>query len=159
MTRTYVDAATGQRVGFYLAAGEHHLDGATALAYVRSRKGIGDSDFTRAARQQQLLAAVRAKLTAQNLLLVLPGLLDAVKSTIATDIPSDRIAPLAQAVQDADMSQLQKIVLQPPTYMTVDAHSAAGYILVPNLEAIHAVGEQILNPPSPTPEPTPRAPF
>ena len=154
---TYHDAETGNRVGFYISAGPQHLDGATALAYVRSRKGVGDSDFTRAARQQQLLAAVRAKLTAQNLLLVLPGLLDAVKSTIATDIPGDRISALAQAVQDADMSRLDKIVLQPPDYMSVDAHSAAGYILIPDLEAIHAVGEGILNPPTPTPAPTPPA--
>ncbi|HEX6128768.1 MAG TPA: LCP family protein, partial [Candidatus Limnocylindria bacterium] len=50
--------------GFYLPVGRHHLDGHLALAFVRSRKGIGDNDFTRAARQQQLLAAVRDKLTA-----------------------------------------------------------------------------------------------
>ena len=38
-------------------------DPANALAYVRSRYGAGDNDFTRAARQQQLLVALRAKLT------------------------------------------------------------------------------------------------
>ena len=41
--------------GFRLSAGHHHLDGRKALAYVRSRQGAGDSDFTRAARQQQVL--------------------------------------------------------------------------------------------------------
>lgn len=38
--------------GFKLSAGTHRLDGRTALAYVRSRKGLGDSDFSRARRQQ-----------------------------------------------------------------------------------------------------------
>jgi len=148
----YRDPATGTRVGFFLSAGPHHLDGTTALAFVRSRKGVGDNDFTRADRQQRLLAAIRDKLTAQNLLVVLPGLLDAVKATIATDVPSGQIASLASAVQDADMSHLHRLVLQPPIYMTADPHSSAGYILVPNLPAIlDAVAELLA--PTPTPPP------
>ena len=130
--------------GFYIKPGKYHMNGHTALAFVRSRKGVGDSDFTRADRQQQLLAAIRAKLTAGNLLLALPGLLDAVKSTIATDVPGDRIAELAQAVQRADTSLLQRIVLQPPQYMRADPFSKAGYILIPNFEAIRAVVEQLI---------------
>jgi polyisoprenyl-teichoic acid--peptidoglycan teichoic acid transferase len=141
----------GHRVGFNIEPGRYHMDGRTALAFVRSRKGIGDSDFTRADRQQQLLAALRAKLTAGNLLLALPGLLDAVKDAVATDVPRERLPQLAEAVQNADMSQLQRIVLQPPKYMSVDAHSAAGYILIPNLDAIRAVGEALLAEASPSP--------
>lgn len=140
---TYVDEY-GDRVGFYIRPGTYHMNGHTALAFVRSRKGAGDNDFTRADRQQQLLTAIRDKLTAGNLLLALPGLLDAVKNTIATDVPSGRLAELAAAVQGADVSQLQRIVLQPPEYMSVNANSAAGYILIPNLEAIHAIGEQLI---------------
>jgi LCP family protein required for cell wall assembly len=140
---TYIDEYD-KHTGFSLAVGTYHMDGHTALAFVRSRKGAGDNDFTRADRQQQLLTAIREKLTAGNLLLALPGLLDAVKNTIATDVPSRRLAELASAVQRADMSQLQRIVLQPPEYMTVDAHSPAGYILIPNLEAIRAIAEQLI---------------
>jgi len=140
---TYIDER-GRHVGFYLKPGTYHMDGRMALAFVRSRKGAGDNDFTRADRQQQLLAAVRDKLTAGNLLLALPGLLDAVKNTIATDVPSERIAELAQAVQDADMSRLQRIVLQPPFYMTAEPFSSAGYILVPNLEAIRNLGAGLM---------------
>lgn len=130
--------------GFYLEAGTYHMNGHTALAFVRSRKGTGDNDFTRADRQQQLLTAIREKLTAGNLMLALPGLLDAVKNTIATDVPSVRFAALARAVQGADMSQLQRIVLQPPEYMRADPFSSAGYILIPDLEAIRAIGEQLI---------------
>ena len=36
------------RRGFRLTAGKHKLDGDTALAYVRSRQGVGDNDFQRA---------------------------------------------------------------------------------------------------------------
>jgi LCP family protein required for cell wall assembly len=132
------------KTGFELAAGYQHLDGHLALGYVRSRKGEGDNDFTRADRQQQLLTAVREKLTAGNLVLALPGLLDAVKNTFSTDIPEARFPELATAVQDSDLSKLERIVLQPPEYMTADPSSAAGYILIPDIEAIRAVVHELL---------------
>ncbi len=132
------------QVGFFLEPGRYHMNGRMALAFARSRKGAGDNDFTRADRQQQLVAALRDQLTAGNLLLSLPSLLDAVKNAIATDVPWDRMSELAQAVQDADMSQLRRIVLQPPEFMTADPTSAAGYILIPNLEAIRAIGNELL---------------
>ncbi|HEV8252252.1 MAG TPA: LCP family protein, partial [Candidatus Limnocylindria bacterium] len=53
-----------KRVGFFIEPGTYHMDGRMALAFVRSRKGAGDNDFTRADRQQQLLTAIRDKLTA-----------------------------------------------------------------------------------------------
>ena len=53
---------TPGRIGFKLSTGRHNLDGETALAFVRTRKGIGDSDFGRARRQQQLLVALQRKL-------------------------------------------------------------------------------------------------
>jgi anionic cell wall polymer biosynthesis LytR-Cps2A-Psr (LCP) family protein len=140
---TYRDEL-GNKTGFYLPAGRYHMDGHVALAYVRSRKGVGDNDFTRAGRQQELLTALRQKLTAGNLMLALPGLLDAVKNTIATDIPSSQFSALAQAIQDSDVSHLRRIVLQPPTHMTADPNSSAGYILVPNFDAIRQVGADVL---------------
>ena len=151
---TYVNE-DGRRVGFYIKPGTYHMNGHMALAFVRSRKGAGDSDFTRADRQQQLLTAIRDKLTAGNLLTALPGLLDAVKNTIATDVPAAQIAELARAVQGADMSQLQRIVLQPPEFMHADPYSQAGYILIPDLDAIRAVGERLLSGATPEPSPTP----
>lgn len=129
--------------GFYIDAGEHHLNGATALAYVRSRMGAGDSDFTRAARQQQVLTAIADKLTAGNILVTLPGLLDAIRDNMATDIPEERIPELAGAGQDADLGNLQRVVLEPPTYVTPEPFSAAGYILHPDLDAIRELGDSI----------------
>ena len=142
----YTDTLTGQR-GLYIEAGEQHLNGYTALGYVRSRMSAGESDFTRAERQQQLLTAIAAKLTAGNLLVSLPGLLDAVKGNVATDIPSARIPALAGEVQDADLAGLERHVLTPDDgYVIVDANSAAGYVLYPNLEAIRTLAERVFGP-------------
>jgi LCP family protein required for cell wall assembly len=146
----YADPVTGAR-GFYIDPGTYHMDGTLALAYARSRMGAGDSDFTRADRQQQLLTAIGEKLTAGNLLLGLPGLLDAVKSSLATDVPSSRIPILAEALQGADLGHVERVVLTPPEYMWVEPNSAAGYILVPDLAAIEALGERLLADDEPVP--------
>jgi LCP family protein required for cell wall assembly len=133
-----------QEPGFYIEPGTYHMDGPLALAYVRSRHGPGDSDFTRAERQQQLMTAIRDKLTAGNLLGALPGLLDAVKNTISTDIPSARISSLARAVQAVDMDRLHRAVIQPPL-VVVEEDPFAGYILRPDLDAIRELAEELLS--------------
>ena len=139
----YQDTLTGQR-GLFIPAGTQRLDGTTALGYVRSRMSAGENDFTRAERQQRLLAAIAAQLTAGNLLVGLPGLLDAVRDNVVTDIPSSRIANLAQAVQEADLGGLERHVLTPEDgYVVVDATSAAGYVLYPNLDAIAGLGDEV----------------
>jgi hypothetical protein len=110
--------------------------------------GAGDSDFTRAARQQQVLTAIAEKLNAQNLLVALPDLLDTVRDNVRTDIPSRRIPEVAAAAQDADLGEMERVVLTPPEYVTVDASSPAGYILHPNLEAIRELGVRLFGGPS-----------
>ena len=55
------DWLDGGPYGFYMKAGPVTLNGRNALAYARSRQGVGDSDFTRAARQQQLLVALQGE--------------------------------------------------------------------------------------------------
>ena len=132
------------KTGFYLSAGRHHLNGEIALAYVRSRKGAGDNDFTRAARQQQLLAAIRDKLTAANLLTQLPSLLDAVKSTLSTDVPASELPKLAQAIQNAGLSDIQRAVIQPPLVHSVFPGPGGAYILVPDFKAIRELGQRLM---------------
>ena len=142
----YRDTLTGQR-GLHIEAGEQHLDGYTSLGYVRSRMSAGEDDFTRAERQQQLLAAIAEELTAGNLLVSLPGLLDAVRDNVATDIPSSRIPALAEGVQDAEIATLERHVLTPDEgYVVVDPASAAGYVLYPDLDAIRALGDRVFDP-------------
>ena len=53
---------------FYLPTGPQHLDGKTALKYVRSRHGQGNSDFARAQRQRKLIAAIQEKAISKEIL-------------------------------------------------------------------------------------------
>jgi LCP family protein required for cell wall assembly len=139
----YHDAVSGQR-GFFIEAGPRHLDGATAMAYIRSRMAAGENDFTRAERQQQVLAALAGQLTAGNLLVTLPGLLDTVRDNVATDIPQHRISEVAAAGDEADLAHIERVVLTPDDgYVWVEPNSVAGYILHPNLDEIQALGVRI----------------
>ena len=131
-------------IGWSIPAGPIVMNGDTALRFVRARHAVGDDDFVRAGRQQQLLTAVREKLTRTNLLTALPGLLDAVKSTIATDVPSDQMPILAQAIQDADIGRLEQAVIEPPTYVTPATGANGAYILIPDLARIRELGQKLM---------------
>jgi LCP family protein required for cell wall assembly len=100
--------------GFHLAAGPVHLDGRIGLAYVRSRYGAGDSDFTRAARQQQVLSALRKKLTNPSVIARLPDLLQAIGSSIRTNYPVDQVRDLVDIASHVTDDSTVKHVLGPP---------------------------------------------
>ena len=100
--------------GFYLKAGTVTLNGRTALAYVRSRQGVGDSDFTRAARQQQLLVALRAKLAAPDMIPRLPAILGVAGDTVRTNLPTDNLEQFIGLARSVDTSTIKRYVLGPP---------------------------------------------
>ena len=98
----------------YMDVGTHELDGVTALAYVRSRKGPGDSDFTRADRQQKVLVALRRKMTDLSMLPRIPEILDAMAGTITTNYPVDQLADTIELGRAIDDDNVQRYVLGPP---------------------------------------------
>lgn len=100
--------------GFRLAAGPVHLDGRIGLAYVRSRYGAGDNDFTRAARQQQVLSALRKKLLTPAGIARLPELLQALGSSVRTNYPVDRVRELLSIAGKVSDETTSKKVLGPP---------------------------------------------
>ena len=129
------------RIGFKLSAGVHHLDGQTALAYVRSRKGIGDSDFGRARRQQQLLVALEKKLIDPAMLLNLPGLLSDATQTLKTNFPPDRLSDYLDLASKAEDAKVKRYVLGPP--YSVHPVNLSTYILVPDMARIAKMSKAI----------------
>ena len=104
----------GRPIGFHLAKGPQHLDGDTALAYVRSRKGLGDSDFTRARRQQEVLVALQKKMTDPAMLPLLTRVLDVAEGTIRTNFPPGRLWEFLAIGRDIEESSIDRYVLGPP---------------------------------------------
>lgn len=130
----FPDGATG----FFLSAGPHHLDGRLALAYVRSRNGVGDNDFTRARRQQQVLIALRDRLTDPGLLPRLPDLLQAMARTVQTDFPADGVPDLLQLAPTIPTSNVAQFVLGPP-YATTPTPPGGTYMLLINRQKFAAL--------------------
>ena len=74
--------------GINLPAGNNHISGETALAFVRQRHGLPNGDIDRIARQQQFIGALSHKvLSAGTLLnpLKLKGFLDAATRSLQAD--------------------------------------------------------------------------
>lgn len=94
--------------------GETHMDGKTALQFVRSRHAKGDegTDFARSKRQEKVIAAVKTKVfSIQTLLnpIKLISLYEAMRDNIDTDINQsefDDFAKLAQQEKDAKLTTL-----------------------------------------------------
>jgi LCP family protein required for cell wall assembly len=125
----------GHPIGFYLTAGRHHLDGQSALAYVRSRKGAGDNDFTRSRRQQQLLVALGRKLADPAMLPKLSDLVRAAGDTIRTNFPPDRLAEVLDLGMEIDDDAIQRFVLGPP-YAVYPTDPGAVYQIIPDVRRI-----------------------
>jgi LCP family protein required for cell wall assembly len=122
---------------FSIAAGPQHMNGTVALRYSRSRHST--SDFDRAARQQMVIAAVRAKALQLSTLtnpVKLTGLIDAIGSHVKTDMQPNEITKLASIVKDIDTTKMAQKVLDTDSsgaLLTggVNIIPAAGYIEVP----------------------------
>jgi LCP family protein required for cell wall assembly len=136
--------------GWSIEPGRHHLDGANALAYARIRKSSGESDFTRAARQQEVLVAMRDRAVGAGILLSLPRLLSAVGATIRTDLPADRLPQLAALAEQIDASSTTQVVLGSPQIKSGGA-SQYGSIFVPVASRIAAMVKVVFGPPGTTP--------
>lgn len=143
--------------GWSITAGRHHLDGVNALAYARSRKSAGESDFTRAGRQQQIIVALKNAATdGGSVFWELPGLLDAVGDSIRTDLPVERLPQLAAAIDEMGSGGITRAVIRHPLVRSVDTRY--GSSLQPDLAAIRDVAAKLFPPPggNPRPWPTPK---
>jgi polyisoprenyl-teichoic acid--peptidoglycan teichoic acid transferase len=104
----------GRPIGFRLPAGRQDLDAQEAMAFVRSTMGEGDSDFTRARRQQILLLALQAKLVSPEMLPSLPSILAAAGDAVKTNVPATKIGELLDLADTIDDTAVKRVVLGPP---------------------------------------------
>ncbi len=126
----------GFEPGTQIEAGPQHMDGPTALAYARIRHSTGESDFTRARRQQALLVDIRDQAVKNNLLVSLPSLLASLGDTIRTNLPPDQLPQLATLAQDVGADQAVEVLILGHDMVHPGKDSAYGSVQVPNLTAI-----------------------
>jgi LCP family protein required for cell wall assembly len=118
-----------------ISAGTHHMNGTLALEYSRSRETT--SDYDRAARQQQIIGAIRTKALTLGTLtnpVKVNGLIDAIGSHVKTDLQLWEIQKMATIAKQLNASKTQTKVLDPTSTngLLVSANDpSAGSIIYP----------------------------
>ena len=145
----YDGYGTDQR-GYSITPGPHHFDGVEALAYARVRKAKGESDFTRAARQQEIMTALRHKATSGgSLFWQLPELLKAVGASVRTDLPTERLPALAATLDSSGNDTMVRTVIKFPLVHPKPTQYGDGQD--PDLKAILAMAAQLFPAPGVAP--------
>jgi len=127
---------------FHIDAGAQHLDGETALKYVRTRHG--DNDFERSRRQQQVLLAIKDKIVENKLLATVRVLdfLNVLSDYVEHDIPISNVPDLVALASRANINDIHQLVLD-TNYGRVNANSPFGWIILPNRDRIRPVVDQM----------------
>jgi LCP family protein required for cell wall assembly len=130
------------KVHLFLDPGPAHLDGATALAFSRTR---ADSDYGRAARQQQVVLALVARWLD-------PGagaLVGSIRllGSLQTDIGLNELTTLLAIGRASASAEVNAIVLKPTRFslfVGIEPNSSRGWVMIPNLSEIRAYARSVL---------------
>ncbi|MCB0036191.1 MAG: LCP family protein, partial [Anaerolineales bacterium] len=131
---------------FRIEAGQHLLYGEEALKFARTRATEG-GDVDRAARQQQVILAVRDRLFDQipELLIQAPLLWQTMQSNIRTTMTLDEAIQLALLVQEIPRENIQRAVID-YNYVYTEKTPDGQDVLVPIRENIRALRDELFAP-------------
>jgi len=118
---------------FKLSAGQHHMDGALALKYARSRETT--SDFDRAKRQQQIMEALKSKFLSLNFLadpLKVTSLLNTLGGNLLTSLSVNESYALWTEIKGIDSSNIiTKVLDDSANNVLTDQTNELGDVLIP----------------------------
>lgn len=138
--------------------GRIHMDGLTALKFVRSRHSFGDegTDFARSTRQQQVITALRQKIITPNFLLdqkKVDALLKIVEKNLKSNIGGDLYPTLAKLALDTQNKNIHTINLSTTPdkngvtilYHPPEARYNGEWVLVPKDNNYNALKQYLKN--------------
>ncbi len=136
----------------YFPAGCQNMNAEQLLQYARTRHG--NSDFDRAARQQQIIRAIKDEVVSLGGVQALVGqaqtVWQAVQEGVRTDMTLDQIISLALAAQSVPQENIRTAVLD-QHYVTFERTIDNQDILVPQRDSVRALVQMLFSPPlSPT---------
>lgn len=122
---------------FTVYAGTTHMDGDTALWYVRSRKT--SSDFDRARRQQEVLKAIFKRLLSLDAVENAPEIYNLYVENVTTDLNLTDITPmLPLALKVNQPGHINNYVIG-PGYIIPWTTPGGAQVLLPNYDAIYGL--------------------
>ncbi len=125
----------------YIPAGSQHMNGETALQYVRARHET--SDFSRMRRQQQVIMAMREKALRLDIIFSLPELLPVFRDAFSTDLPAQDLLALANLATRIELEDMQLRVIDESMTIPYVAPDGA-QVLLPRLERIRGMIANLL---------------
>jgi LCP family protein required for cell wall assembly len=143
----YPDAGYGI-IPVYFAAGCQRLDSTRLLQYARTRATQG-SDFDRAARQQEVIKALRDEVLSAGGLArfftQIPALWDELSGAYETNLTLEEIISLANLVQDIPRERITSGVIN-NLYVELSVSPEGEQILIPRYNAIRSLISEVFNP-------------
>jgi polyisoprenyl-teichoic acid--peptidoglycan teichoic acid transferase len=127
---------------FEMPAGRQLMDGQTALRYVRTRHQ--DDDYQRGQRQQDVLLALRDRLTRPEVIPQLPALVAALINAGQTDLSPAELAALVCLGPKIERDTIHSLAVDGS--MVLDWYTAGGArVSIPNRDLIAPVVAEFLN--------------
>jgi len=129
---------------YLVPAGWNHMDGETALFYVRARQN--SSDFDRARRQQEVIRALIDRVLKFDVITLIPDLYTQLKETIETDLSFEDIIRYSTMLPDfAQLNDLSMYKIGSDQTTPWINPSSGASVLLPNHEAIQSIIKQSIN--------------
>jgi len=144
----YPDSGVGYEP-LHIDAGCQPMDGRLALKYARTRHTeLGD--FDRAHRQQQVILAVRDKVTQSEMLPALIGqagnLIQTLGDSVRTNLTLDQLMALAGLASKIDLKNIQSLVIEPGMTLSYLAPTDPPQsVLIPIRDEIRQLRDRFLN--------------
>ena len=136
----------------YISRGTTHMDGTLALKYARTRATYG-GDFDRAARQQQVLIAVRDKILNMKMLPQIvtraPKLYSTLSDSYDTDLTLEQLVDLIGLVNDIDRDSIDSAVINADYLMNEFTTSEGAQVVLLDSQAFRKLREQMFYKPAP----------
>ncbi|HSR47053.1 MAG TPA: LCP family protein [Anaerolineales bacterium] len=130
----------------WLDAKAYLLDGPEALAYARARKTEG-GDFDRAQRQQQVILAVRDRITELDMIPTLvaraPALYQELAQGVRTNLSFDQMMSLGLLGMQLDKKSIARGVIAPPEMVLLQTLPDGAQVLKPVPDRIRQLRDEI----------------
>ncbi len=141
---TLTDQRDGYGDSYTMPAGTRHMDGETALWYVRARHTT--NDFDRGRRQQEVIVAIFKKMLSLNALENAQELFKTYKDNVITNLNFSDLKPLVPVAPNIKVNRIHHFYISPrEVYDWINSQGAM--VLVPNRDAVLNVMHDALNSP------------
>ena len=132
--------------GFAINPGRYHLDGEAALAYARIRKAAGENDFTRAARQGEIVVAARDRVVQGGFLNDPAAFIEAMGKLLQTSLDPGTLGGYVDEAATIERDHIYRAVITYPLVHGGERGDPRGSILVPRVRAIRELAAQAFPP-------------